>query len=701
MNKRLRLTIAAKTALGFGVVILSVLISYTLIYNMLLVNKEKTDELSQEIIPSLSAINSYALVVNQSKNLIKNWVLYDSFDDTPKKRQLKDINQNKYPALKETLNELSKKWEPENRTLLNEITKETDKIFSSHAKIMRDLDSFEKYNDQLLIGRYKSDVEEGNPMMRQTDSVLTKLDKLRSHTRQLVVESSEEMQKSFINLRVRIIISVVILILLIVFIAYITADSLIRRVRYINKKIKRLAEGQLPEEEAETGKDEIGKMAGSINKLIKGLKEKAEFTEEIGKGNFNIYLSASKTDVLGTALTEMRNSLEKASQEAELRRIENQQRTWSSQGIAKFNEIIREYGDDAKKFYVVTISELTKYLDAQIGGLYIVTKDENEADEDARINLEGFYAYGRNKFEQKTIKPGENLVGQCYWEKETIFMTDIPKGYVEISSGLGQDDPKSLLIVPLKLNEQVYGIVEIASLNVFEDYQIDFAEKTGEIIASTISNLKISQKTAVLLEESNEKSERLAKQEEESRRAIQELEKAKEELLKKEKAKDKKFSRIEDEYKNEIRTLEKKLKLNEENLESNEEQLKKYMEVLNSSLMIIETDMNKQILRTNKRFINTVGISYLDISGKSLDKFLEHERTNSKEYIEVWRKLKEGKSAELINEYYFQGKKMVFRDTYTPFRSANNEYYKVMIASVKLEEYDDNKQENTNQKQTD
>jgi PAS domain S-box-containing protein len=700
MNKRLRLTIAAKTALGFGVVILSVLISYTLIYNMLLINKEKTDELSQEIIPSLSAINSYALIVNQSKNLIKNWVLYDSFDDTPKKRQLKDINQNKYPALKETLNELSKEWEPEDRELLNEITKETDKIFSSHAKIMRDLDSFEKYNDQLLIGRYRSDVEEGNPMMRKTDSVLTKLDRLRNQTRQLVAESSVEMQKSFINLRVRIIISVVILILLIIFIAYLTADSLIRRVRYINKKIKRLAEGQLPEEEPETGKDEIGKMAGSINKLIKGLKEKAEFTEQIGKGNFNIYLSASKTDVLGTALTEMRNSLEKASQEAELRRIENQQRTWSSQGIAKFNEIIREYGDDAKKFYVVTISELTKYLDAQIGGLYIVNKDENETNEEARIELEGFYAYGRNKFEQKTIKPGENLVGQCYWEKETIFMTDIPKGYVEISSGLGQDDPKSLLIVPLKLNEQVYGIVEIASLNVFEDYQIDFAEKTGEIIASTISNLKISQKTAVLLEESNEKSERLAKQEEESRRAIQELEKAKEELLKKEKEKEKKFSRIEDEYKNEIRTLEKKLRLNEENLESNEEQLKKYMEVLNSSLMIIETDMNKQILRTNKRFINTVGISYLDISGKSIDKFLEQERTNSKEYIEAWRNLKDGKSADLINEYYFLGKKMVFRDTYTPFQSADGEYYKVIIASVKLEE-SEVKPENTNEQPTD
>ena len=101
--------------------------------------------------------------------------------------------------------------------------------------------------------------------------------------------------------------------------------------------------------------------------------------------------------------------------------------------------------------------------------------------------------------------------------------------------------------------------------------------------------------------------------------------------------------------------------------------------------MITETDMNGQILKTNKKFINTAGISYLDISGKSIDKFLEKKRANSKEYLENWRKLQTGESIELTNDYYFKGKKMTFRETYTPFENNKNEYYKIIIASVRID----------------
>ena len=531
-----------------------------------------------------------------------------------------------------------------------------------------------------MVGGYKSDVEEGNPMMSKSDSILVKLEALRVNIKQSLIQSNKEMDRSFANFRDRIIMSGIFLVLMISFIAYLTAVSLVKRVKYVTKQIQKLAEGHLPKTQLETANDEIGRMAYSLNSLIKGLREKAQFAEEIGKGNFQTHLQAERNDVLGIALAEMRSSLENASEEAELRRVETMQRTWSSQGIAKFNEIIREYNDKPEKFFIVTISELTKYLGAQVGGMYIVNNDN----ENIQINLEGFYAYGRQKFEKKTITPGENLVGQCYLEKETIYMTDIPKNYVKISSGLGKDDPQSLLIIPLKINEEVFGVAEIASLKVLEKHEIDFAEKAGEIIASTISNIKVNRQTTILLEESNEKSERLAKQEEETRKVIEDLEKSKDELIIREKTKDKKFIRIEDEYKNEIKTLTKKLKLSNDNLTNSETEFERYRDVLNSALMITETDMNGQILKTNKKFINTAGISYLDISGKSIDKFLEKKRANSKEYLDSWRQLQSGERIELVNDYFFKGQKMTFRDTYTPFQNNNNKYYKIIIASVKI-----------------
>ncbi len=674
MKLRQRLTIPIKISFSFGFITLSIFIATLIVQLVHRKDVDTMDTLYKNVVPSLATINLYADIVHKGRNLAKNWLI-DSFDDTPKKKELRDIKNNQYPELKNKITDLSVNWTYKDRKLINEIIRKTDHFFSKCNQIMLNLNSFESYNNRLLVGKYKAELEEGNPLMQKVDEVLEELTTLRKVKDKKIKELYNDLQENNLRTKRIIIIMPIVLILIIISTAFFTAVSLIKSIRYITQNIKSMAEGKLPNKEIEHRENEVGDIIISINKLIRGLKEKIEFTQEIEKGNFNRHLYVEKYDILGNALIEMRNSLKKASQEAKLRRIENQQRTWSSQGIAKFNEIIRAYSNNAENFYTITISELTKYLNAQIGGLYIIEK--NEELQDVRIELHGFYAFGREKFEQKFCKPGENLVGQCYLEKDTIYITDVPKGYAKISSGLGKDDPQCLLIVPLKLNDEVYGIVEIAALEPMEQYKIEFAEKTGEIIASTISAIKTNQKTALLLAESNEKSEKLAKQEEESRKAIQDLEKSQKALIKKEKEKEKKFTLIENEYKNEIRALKRNIKLSEENIENLEMQLSRYVDVLNNSAMVIETDLSRQILRTNKKFTQVAQISALEVSGKNIDKFIDPKRVNSKEYIEAWRSINEGKSVTLINNYFFKEQKMTFRDTYTPLQSGENTYYKV------------------------
>ena len=103
------------------------------------------------------------------------------------------------------------------------------------------------------------------------------------------------------------------------------------------------------------------------------------------------------------------------------------------------------------------------------------------------IELIASYAYERTKHIKKTIQSGEGLVGRCVQEGSTIFLTDIPEGYLKIKSGLGEDDPKSLIIVPIRLNELIVGVIEIASLEVIQDFQIEFVERIGSSIASSFS----------------------------------------------------------------------------------------------------------------------------------------------------------------------------------------------------------------------
>ncbi|MGY6561946.1 MAG: GAF domain-containing protein [Luteibaculaceae bacterium] len=211
-------------------------------------------------------------------------------------------------------------------------------------------------------------------------------------------------------------------------------------------------------------------------------------------------------------------------------KVENEQRTWASEGLANFTEILRKNGDNLRELCQEVLKELITYLNANQGGVFLLIEDENESNEKVNF-LEQYacYAYGRRKYTDKVLKIGEGLVGQCYLEKEPIFLTDLPQGYTFISSGIGEATPKSLYLAPLVANGEVLGIIEIASLKVFESHERDFVNKISEVIAGTIASVKINEMTKHLLAVSQQKSEALQSQEEEMRQNLEELEATQEE----------------------------------------------------------------------------------------------------------------------------------------------------------------------------
>ncbi len=349
---------------------------------------------------------------------------------------------------------------------------------------------------------------------------------------------------------------------------YYVIGGIARPIKGLMVMVKKLAKGQLPDTYEYNHKNEIGEMVSSFNELVDGIKRTAVFANEIGKNNFDHEFSLlSEDDVLGNSLLEMRQSLKKASDEEKERKIEDQKRNWTTQGLAKFADILRQNTNDIEELSYNIVSNLVEYMGINQGGIFILNDDDTQ---NKFLELTACFAFDRRKFLDKQIKAGEGLIGTCFIEGKTIYLTEIPNNYIKITSGLGDENPNALLIVPLKVNDVIFGVLELASFKKFEDFQIEFVEKIGESIASTISNVKINNNTAVLLEKSQQQAEEMRAQEEEMRQNMEELSATQEAMAEKDRENQLAISQLSEEKsklenlirekEQEIKALQKKLK---------------------------------------------------------------------------------------------------------------------------------------------
>ncbi len=263
----------------------------------------------------------------------------------------------------------------------------------------------------------------------------------------------------------------------------------------------------------------------TVNTLIDKINNAADFVKKIENNEldaeYKILEGETNTnDSLSQSLISMRRQMLKIEEE-------NRERNWATQGTAQFVEILRNNDKELKHLAYEIISTLVSYLGANQGGIFILNDEDKE---NPVLELISAYAFNRKKHLQKTIEPGQGLVGQAFLEKETIYITEVPEDYIHITSGLGDAPPRSIIIVPLKINETIFGMLEMASFKEFKPYQIEFLEKLGESIASSISGKKTNEKTRSLLEESQQQAEEMRAQEEEMRQNMEELESTQEEM---------------------------------------------------------------------------------------------------------------------------------------------------------------------------
>ena len=256
-----------------------------------------------------------------------------------------------------------------------------------------------------------------------------------------------------------------------------------------------------------------------ISRKDETINRNAAFAKEIGEGNYSVHIiPEGDQDVLGKSLLVMKENLLANHQKESIQ-------NWISEGQNLISNILRMY-NKLEELGDHVLEHLVKYIDSIQGAIYLYNEDN-----DTLVSL-STYAYKRKKYISQEFKVGYGLIGQCAYEKDYIYRTEIPDDYFTISSGLlGEKKPSSLLIVPLISEDMLQGVVEIASINPeISDQTITLVKELGSIIARTVFNLRVNQKTESLLEESQNLTTELRENEEKLKENAEEMRVTQEEL---------------------------------------------------------------------------------------------------------------------------------------------------------------------------
>jgi PAS domain S-box-containing protein len=654
-NKSLniKLNIGNKIFGGFLILIVLFAINATIIFrtgntinNNVMVSKETVN-------PLRDAINELITLVHRSRMLATNWVFLQTNDDD--KNALRSIVNGEYKGLKEKIEKLMVNWDADSlestfkkdssqRVLMTKALYKFDTLLiGTEENIMNALTGFDSYEDpttKLLAGDYVDQV-----IIPQSNDIIKLLSAIRLNQEKLTQKSSDSMSSSTSNLiRITLILGGAIVVLGLLC-AYLLIRSITVPINYIKEVVVKLGRGELVEDKGRIfSNDEIGEMAFATDNLVNGLKATTGFAENIGKGNYaSDFTPLSEHDVLGNALINMRNNLARVAEE-------DKKRTWASEGLATFAEILRSNNSDVQKLCYEIIGSLVKYLKANQGALYIID-DVTDGDEQT-MSMLACYAWNKKKHVNQKIYKGEGLAGQAWQEMDTIYLTDVPQNYIRITSGLGDANPTSILIMPLKVNDQIFGVVEIASFSAMAEHEIEFVKRIAESIASTVSSVKVNAHTTKLLAESQQMTEEMRAQEEEMRQNMEELQATQEEM------------------------------------QRGQSESASIVAIVNEGFNTIEFDTDGNILKANDNFLNAMGYSLDEIVGEHHSIFMPKEERNTDAYRQFWKDLSVGKakSGEFrrINK---NGEEVWTLATYSPLRNQIGQISRLMKVAIDITKY--------------
>ncbi|SNX66258.1 GAF sensor hybrid histidine kinase [Streptomyces sp. TLI_55] len=265
--------------------------------------------------------------------------------------------------------------------------------------------------------------------------------------------------------------------------------------------------------------ENVNELAGNLTRQVRAIAEVASAVAE-GDLTRSIRVEASgEVAELKDNINSMVESLRETTRA-------NQEQDWLKTNLARISGLMQGHRDLPVVAELI-MDELTPLVTAQYGAFYLAEDTEGGPE----LRLVGSYGWPDDVDRPVRIPVGRSLVGQAARSRRVIAVDDLPPGYVTISSGLGQAVPSALVVLPIVMEEQVLGVIELASVIPFTQIHQDFLAQLMPTIGVNLNTIVANARTDELLDESQRltaelqsRSEELQTQQDELQRSNAELE---------------------------------------------------------------------------------------------------------------------------------------------------------------------------------
>ncbi|HVV21391.1 MAG TPA: HAMP domain-containing protein [Pseudonocardiaceae bacterium] len=235
--------------------------------------------------------------------------------------------------------------------------------------------------------------------------------------------------------------------------------------------------------------ENVNELAGNLTRQVRAI---AEVTSAVATGDLTRSISVEAQG----EVAELKDNINAMVQSLRESTRSNQEQDWLKTNLARVSGLMQGHRD-LSAVAALIMNELTPLVGALHGTFFLADAGEHSS----RLRMIASYGHDSGGSSAE-FALGQSLVGQVALTRKPIVVDETPPDYVRISSSIGSAPPVNLIVLPIVFEDQVVGVIELASFSRFTAVQRDFLEQVMETIGINVNTIIANARTDALLAES-------------------------------------------------------------------------------------------------------------------------------------------------------------------------------------------------------